>query len=120
VTDKTRYGALISIAGAIITISINYFFIPSIGYMASAIATVSAYGAMMVLSYYFGKSRYPIPYNFRKILFYLGVSISFSGLSFYVFDRNLYVGTTLLLIFLGLVYKLENDMLRKILMKQKG
>ena len=120
VTDKTRYGAIISIAGAIITISINYFFIPSIGYMASAIATVSAYGAMMVLSYYFGKSRYPIPYNFRKILFYLGVSISFSGLSFYVFDRNLYIGTMLLLLFLGLVYKLENDMLRKIVMKPKG
>ena len=69
VTDKTRYGAFISLIGAIITIGINLIFIPLIGYMASAIATVLAYGSMMVLSYYFGKSHYPVPYNFRKITF---------------------------------------------------
>lgn len=119
VTDKTRYGAFISIIGAIITIGINYVFIPKIGYMASAIATVSAYGTMMVLSYYLGKSRYPVPYNFRKILFYLGISILFSGLSFYVFDRNLFVGCVLLLIFLGLVYKMENDILRQVFIRKK-
>jgi len=120
VTDKTRYGAFISIIGAIITIGINFFFIPVIGYMASAIATLSAYGTMMVLSYYFGKSRYPIPYNFRKILFYMGLSILFSVLSFYVFHRNLYLGTALFLLFLGLVYKLERDTLRKVFIKNKG
>lgn len=119
VTDKTRYGALISVIGAIITISINFAFIPAIGYMASAIATVLAYGSMMVLSYYFGKAHYPVPYNFRKIIFYLGVSILFSALSFYVFDRNLIIGSVLLLLFLGLVYKMENQMLRKIFLKQK-
>ncbi len=118
VTDKTRYGAFISIVGAIITISINFIFIPKIGYMASAIATLLAYATMMVLSYYFGRSRYPIPYNFRKILFYLGISTLFSVLSFYVFDRNLYIGSVLLLIFLGLVYKLENDILRKVFLKR--
>ena len=120
VTDKTRYGALISFIGAIITIGINLVFIPSIGYMASAIATVSAYGSMMVLSYYFGKSRYPIPYNFRKILFYLGISICFSALSFYVFDRNLIVGCVLLLLFLGMVYKLESDILKRMFFRGKA
>lgn len=118
VTDKTRYGAFISVIGAIITIGINFFLIPIIGYMASAIATVLAYGTMMVLSYYFGKSRYPIPYNFRKILFYLSVSILFSGIAFYGFSRNLYAGIPLLLVFLGLVYKLENDKLRQIFLKK--
>ena len=118
ITDKTRYGAFISIIGAIITIGINYFLIPVMGYMASAIATLSAYGTMMVLSYYFGRSRYPIPYNFRKILFYLGISILFSALSFYVFNRNLYIGCVLLLIFLGLVYRMENDILRRIFLKK--
>ena len=120
VTDKTRYGAFISVIGAIITIGINYIFIPKIGYIASAIATVLAYGSMMVLSYYLGKSRYPVPYNFRKITFYLGVSILFSAFSFYVFDRSLIVGCILLLLFLGLVYKLENDKLRKIFLKERN
>lgn len=118
VTDKTRYGAFISVIGAIITIGINYAFIPKIGYMASAIATLLAYGTMMVLSYYFGKSHYPVPYNFRKILFYLGISIAFSAIAFYGFDRSLFAGIPLLLIFLGLVYKLENDKLRQIFLKK--
>lgn len=120
VTDKTRYGAFISVIGAIITIGVNYFFIPAFGYMASAIATLMAYGTMMVLSYYLGKSHYPIPYNFRKILFYLGISILFSAVTFYGFDRSLYAGIPLLLIFLGIVYKLENDKLRQIFLKQKA
>ncbi len=120
VTDKTRFGAFISVVGAIITIGINYMFIPKIGYMASAIATVLAYGSMMMLSYYLGRSRYPVPYNFRKIVFYLGISIFFSALSFYVFDRNLIIGIVLLLMFLGMVYKLESDMLKRIFLKRKG
>ncbi|NHF59130.1 oligosaccharide flippase family protein [Flavobacteriaceae bacterium TP-CH-4] len=120
VTDKTRYGAFISVIGAIITIGINFIFIPLIGYMASAIATVLAYGTMMVLSYYLGKSHYPVPYNFRKIIFYLSLSILFSALSFYVFNRNLIVGIVLLTLFLGLVYKLENDKLRRIFLKKSG
>jgi len=120
VSDKTRFGAFISIIGAILTIGINYIFIPKIGYMASAIATLLAYGTMMVLSYYLGKSRYPVPYNFRKILFYMGISILFSVIAFYGFNRSLYAGIPLLLIFLILVYKLENDKLKRIFLKQKS
>jgi len=118
VTDKTRFGAFISIIGAVLTIAINYFFIPEIGYVASAIATLTAYGTMMFLSYYFGKSRYPVPYNFRKILFYMGISILFSAIAFYGFNRSLYAGIPLLLIFLGLVYKLEGNRLRTIFIKK--
>ncbi len=118
VTDRTRFGAFISIIGAIITILINYLFIPKIGYYASAIATLAAYGCMMYLSYYYGKKYYPIPYNIRKITFYLGVSILFSGLTFYVFNRNLVVGCLLLLVFLVLVYKMEHEKLRQIFLKR--
>lgn len=114
VTDKTIYGAYISMIGAVLTIVINFAFIPYYGYMASAVATVSAYGTMMILSFYFGRMYYPVPYNFRKIIFYLGVSILFSTLSFYIFDRNLFIGIPLLLIFLGVVYKLEFDNLKKL------
>ncbi len=118
VTDKTRYGAFISVFGAIITIGINLAFIPAFGYVASAIATVLAYGSMMLLSYYLGKSRYPVPYNLRKIVFYLGISILFSAIAFYGFGRSLFAGIPLLLIFLALVYKLENDKLRQIFLKK--
>lgn len=118
VTDRTKFGAYISIVGAIITIGVNFFFIPKIGYVASAIATLAAYGCMMLLSYYFGKKYYPVPYNMRKIIFYLSLSILFSAIAFYGFDRNLIIGSGLLLVFLGLVYKLENDKLRNIFFKK--
>jgi O-antigen/teichoic acid export membrane protein len=118
VTDRTRFGAFISIIGAVITIVLNYAFIPKIGYYASALATLAAYGSMMYLSYFYGKKYYPIPYNLRKIIFYLILSISFSGLAFYVFNRNLVVGSLLLLVFLILVYRMENEKLRQIFLKR--
>lgn len=118
VTDRTRFGALISLAGAAVTILINVLFIPSIGYYASAIATLAAYGSMMLLSFFIGRRYYPIPYNFRKILFYGGISILFSVLSFYVFDRNLWVGSFLFLVYLGLVWRMEQERLKAIFLKQ--
>ncbi|RIV44580.1 lipopolysaccharide biosynthesis protein [Flagellimonas pelagia] len=118
VTDQTKFGAYISSIGALITLIINIGFISKFGYMASAWATLAAYGSMMLLSYYFGRKYYPIPYNMRKILFYLTVSIVFSILSFYVFNRNLIAGSILLLLFLGLVYKMEGDKLKSIFLKR--
>jgi O-antigen/teichoic acid export membrane protein len=118
ITDRTKYGAYISSTGAVLTLLINFIFIPKIGYMASAFATLVAYGTMMFLSYYFGRKHYPIPYNLRKIAFYGGLSVLFSVLSFYVFDRNLIAGSILLLVFLSLIYKLEGDNLKTILIKK--
>lgn len=118
ITDNTKFGAYISMIGAILTIIVNFAFIPHFGYMASAVATLIAYSAMMVLSLFFGRMYYPIPYNFRKISFYLLISIVFSVLAFYVFDRNLFAGIPLLALFLGLIYKLENDNLKKLFLKK--
>ncbi|UWX55037.1 oligosaccharide flippase family protein [Maribacter litopenaei] len=117
VTDRTKFGAYISMIGAVLTIIINVAMIQYFSYVASAIATLVAYGSMMLLSFYFGRMYYPIPYNFRKIIFYLGISILFSMVSFYIFDRNLWVGIPLLLIFLGLVYKMEIENLKRVFVK---
>ncbi len=115
VTDRTRFGAIISIVGAVITIAINFFFIPKYSYYASAWATLAAYGSMVILSFYLGRKYYPIPYNLRKIFFYMAISILFSGLSFYVFNRNLFSGLLLLLVFLGILYRLEKEVLTKLI-----
>ena len=118
VTDRTKFGAYISLVGALITIGINYLFIPFIGYYASAYATLAAYGSMMLLSYYYGKKYYPIPYNMRKITFYMTVSIVFSALSFYVFKGQILIGSFLLLVFLLVVYKMEYTVLKRIFTKK--
>lgn len=52
ITDKTLTGAYISIVGAIITLVANILLIPHIGYIGSALATLAAYGTMMICSYF--------------------------------------------------------------------
>ncbi|MWW24462.1 oligosaccharide flippase family protein [Algibacter lectus] len=115
VTDKTKFGAYISIVGAIITLVINIIFIKEFSYKASAVATLSAYAVMMILSYYFGRKYYPIPYNLKKILMYLILSIGLSILSFYQFRGDYVVGISMLIVFLGIVYFSEKDDIKKIL-----
>src|SRR5690606_33181535 len=82
ITDRTKIVAYISLVGALLTIIVNFAFIPYFGYMASAVATLLAYASMVLMSFFFGRMYYPIPYNHRKIIFYLGISILFSILSF--------------------------------------
>ncbi|MEM9647568.1 MAG: oligosaccharide flippase family protein [Bacteroidota bacterium] len=120
ITDQTKFGAYISSIGALITLIINVAFINKIGYMASALATLAAYGSMMLMSYFFGRKYYPVPYNMRKIVFYISISLVFSALSFYAFNRNLIAGGLLLLLFLMLVYKMEGDKLKTIFLQRES
>ena len=113
-TDKTKYGMYISVFGAIITIILNLIFIPLYGYMASAWATLFVYSCMTLISYSLGKKNYPVPYKINKVLLYLGISIVFSYISFYQFQKNYYISTLLLLTFIGIVYRLEKNNLKKI------
>ena len=115
ITDRTKFGAYISIFGAIVTLVLNYALIPIIGFKGSAIATLSAYGIMMLLSFYFGRKYYPVPYNFKKISLYLVVSILFSFIFFYNYRENYIIGIAMLIVFLGLVILLEKKELKQLL-----
>ena len=115
ITDRTKFGAYISVIGAVITLAINILFIKSFSYKASAIATLSAYAIMMLLSYYYGRKYYPIPYNLKKISLYLLVSILFSFISFYQFRENYVIGIALLVVFLSMVYLLERKQIKQLL-----
>lgn len=115
ITDRTKYGAYISVFGAVITLLINYILIPKIGFKGSAIATLCAYSLMMFLSYFFGRKYYPIPYNLKKIVIYLLVSISFSFIYFYNFRGNYFIGFTAIIVLLGIVFQLEKNEIKKLL-----
>ena len=116
--DKTHIGAYISIVGAIVTIVLNFLLIPSMSYYGSAIATIAAYGTMMLISYFLGNKYYPIPYDIKKIGGYLGLSIGFSIVSFYYFRENYFVGIPLLAIFLYFIYHNEKETLKRILKRK--
>jgi O-antigen/teichoic acid export membrane protein len=113
-TDKTRYGMYLSIVGAIITIAFNYIMIPKIGFMASAWATLAAYGVMMMLSYFIGQKHYPVPYNLKKIGFFLILAITLSILALNS-SSNYYINTGLVLLFLGIATVIEKNQLKQLL-----
>lgn len=98
-SDQTKYGLYISGIGAILTIVLNLIFIPQYGYIASAWISLTAYASMMVLSYLWGQKNYPIPYNLKNNLAYIISSALLVYISFYVFDRNIFIGNGLLILF---------------------
>lgn len=118
VTDKTKYGSYISLISAIITIVANFILIPMIGFMGAAYSTLAAYASMAILSYLWGQKYYPIPYNMKKILGYLGLSMLFSALSFYKFRGNYAIGILFIFVFVSIIYLTEKEKLLKI-MKNK-
>lgn len=119
VSDRTKYGSYISVIAATITIAVNWWLIPVIGYIGAAISTLAAYGTMMLLSFIWGQKHYPIPYNLKKIGGYLLLSLIFSAVSFYGFRENYFVGISLLFIFMGIVYWGEKEDLKKIIKGEK-
>lgn len=114
ITDRTKFGAYISIFGALITLLINTIFIPKFGYMASAIATLFAYTAMALTSYILGKKYYSIPYNLKKMGLYLALSIIFSALSFYLFREQYFVGILFILILMAAIWVKEKTFLKQL------
>ncbi len=116
-TDRTRFGMYISLIGAAITIGFNIIFIPKIGFMACAYATLIAYGLMMLISFVLGKHYYPVPYDLKRITLYLLISTGLSFITYYHLDRNIWLGTVFLLLFLLLIIVLERKELKILISK---
>ena len=70
-TNKNLFGAAITIAGAVVTVLLNIWWIPYFGYTGSAWATFCCYAFMMVTSYLLGQKIYRIPYAKKKLIAYL-------------------------------------------------
>lgn len=73
-TNKTRYGAILVLIGAAITVIVNLMFVPRFGYVASAWAHLFCYSTMVILSYLWSRKHFPIPYRTGRILSYMAVA----------------------------------------------
>ena len=112
-SDQTRFGLYISLVGATITIVLNIVLIPKFSYMGSAWVSMAAYATMMIISYVLGQKYYPIPYNLKKILAYLITSTAIVFASFFIFNRNIYIGNAMLIAFVaGIAYFEKEDLLK--------
>ncbi|MCB9363901.1 MAG: polysaccharide biosynthesis protein [Flavobacteriales bacterium] len=83
-SGKTKYGAYIGIFGALITILLNFVWIPVYGYVGSAWATLICYFSMMLLSFILSRKHYPIKYDLPKVFLYLGMAFGLYFLSTYI------------------------------------
>jgi len=120
-TGKTSWGAWLSLIGAVITLILNFWWIPLssehliYGYYGSAWATFICYGSMMVLSYVIGQKYFPVKYNLAKFAGYFGLSVLLYIVSSVVKPESslIRVGfhSLLLIIFIGIVYVVEKPQL---------
>lgn len=118
-TGQTKFGAIITVIGAVITLTINFTGIPKFGYMACAWATFASYFVMMILAYLLGQKYYPIKYNLRSVFVFASlalllyfVSTLYSSMESTIL--KLLINNVLFVFFGWVFYKLEFDNLKKL------
>ncbi|NDA61814.1 MAG: polysaccharide biosynthesis protein [Chitinophagia bacterium] len=119
--NRTMAGAWITVAGALITLSINYWGIPHFSYVASAWATLACYSSMMVISYVWGQKVYPVPYAVNRLLGYIAMALLLGKANEWLTLSielpafiHLLKSTAFLIIFLGTLYTFERTELKKL------
>ena len=106
-TDETKWGAYFSLIGLVITLVLQIVGVPRIGYWASCGSSLVCYFVIMLLSYFIGQKKAPIPYDLKSIGGYtaltLGLLAVYYALRLY-YVQNIWVlmgiGTILIGIFI--------------------
>jgi O-antigen/teichoic acid export membrane protein len=112
VSDKTIYGAYISIIGAVVTLVLNYLLVPQFGYMGAAYTTLICYFLIMVICWAFGQKYYPVKYPLKRLFLYTVLAFGLFLLMniFQDYENNvirLVINTLCVLIFLGVAFILD-------------
>lgn len=124
-SDNTKYGAIISIIGAVITLSISVLFLPVVGVATSAWALLISYVTMVGLAYVWGQRLYPIVYPVFSIVKDLVLVTSMLGLVYLLREGGfglwvrLLGGILVLGLYLVYVYSVERDQWRRIFKFEK-
>ncbi len=113
-TDETKWGAYFSLIGLIITLVLQIVGVPLIGYWASCGSSLVCYFVIMLLSYFIGQKKAPIPYDIQRILLYTSLTIGLLAVYYAIrlyYTHNIWImmaiGTVLLMIYLVILCKLD-------------
>ena len=79
-TDETKWGAYFSLIGLGITLVLQIVGVPLIGYWASCGSSLVCYFVIMLLSYFIGQRKAPIPYDLRSIGRYTVLTLLLLGI----------------------------------------
>lgn len=116
-TDRTQWGMYLSLICFAVMLALNILLVPMIGipngYMGSAWAALGAYFAVMVISLFFGRKYFPIPYQWGVIVKYVVIAFVFYALAWGVESIApewiaYIVKTILLIVYLAIVCFKEN------------
>ena len=117
--DETWWGAVFSGIGCVVLLAINFIFVPKYGYMACAWGGFAGYATCMVLSYFVGQKKAPIPYNIKSasIYFALAVALYFVQKNIHIESTvwTLIVNTALLLVFFAFICWREKDLMKAVM-----
>ena len=117
-TDQTWWGAIFSAIGCAVLLAINFIFVPKYSYMACAWGGFAGYGVCMVLSYFVGQKKAPIPYNLKSAFIYFAVAMALFYAQKYIHIEStvwtLVVNTALLLVFFAFICWMEKDLVKSI------
>ena len=98
-TDETKWGAYFSLIGLVITLVLQIVGVPRIGYWASCGSSLVCYFTIMLLSYFIGQKKAPIPYDLKRIGIYTALTLGL--LAVYYALRLYYIHNTWLLMAFG-------------------
>lgn len=123
-TKKTWWGAVFSAIGCAVLLAVNIIFVPKVGYMACAWGSVAGYGVCVLLSYFVGRSKYPVPYPLKAIAGYFVLALGLYALSVWLRPAStgwsLVLNTGLLLVYVAVVVYNERELLRPMLSKLRS
>ena len=100
-TDETKWGAYFSLIGLGITLIIQIIGVPLIGYWASCGSSLVCYFVIMLLSYFIGQKKAPIPYDMKVIGGYTVLTIGL--LAVYYAIRLYYIHNIWILMAIGTI-----------------
>ena len=83
-TDETKWGAYFSLIGLAITLVLQIVGVPLIGYWASCGSSLVCYFVIMLLSYFIGQKKAPIPYDLKNIGRYTALTLVLLGIYYAV------------------------------------
>lgn len=80
-SDQTYWGAIMSAVGAAVMIAVNVIWVPRAGYIACAWGGFAGYGTAMLMSWFIGQKKYPIPYDTKAILGFFALALGLYAVS---------------------------------------
>lgn len=117
--DRTATGARISLIGALITLLLNMWWVPLLGYAGSAWATLACYIYMAAATWWTGRAVHPVPYPLGRMTVYVMLVLALAGVDYAIriatdwpMAAEITVQILGVLAYIALVWRLEKSDLR--------